>query len=173
MRIRIISGSYGLHDGRRVVTMTARSGPFEVEDAEGAALIAAGTAEPCESEVGSRESEVVSSQSSEEVNTSVDRPRGCAVGAAAAAAGVMPAAGGQSEVGSRESEDDSELVIPSSELDQTVDYLTLSLDELRALCYDRGIRYKKNAGVKALAALLAADDDRPLPELLAAEPVEA
>lgn len=190
MKIRIISGSYGLHDGRRVVTMTARSGAFEVEDAEGAALIAAGTAEPCESEVGSRESEVVSK------SPWATGSSGAAGGAPSADGGIITPAAGIPDA-------TTDII---GEVTETVDYLTLSAAELRELCDARGIAYKKNASVKMLMAALEQYDaevrivaDRlnkavsaatgvPLsvlesddglspaevfPELLAAEPVEA
>lgn len=146
MKIRIINGSYGLHDGRRVVTMTARSGPFEVEDAEGAALIRAGTAEPCESGVRSAESG--------------DNVAGGDMVAALLGASsddgdiVTPAADRQAEVGSGEPENNSELRTPHSTLDPAVDYLTLSVAQLRELCDGRGITYKKNAAAKALRSAL-------------------
>lgn len=156
MKIRIINGSYGLHDGRRVVTMTARSGPFEVEDAEGAALIRAGVAASAES--GERSSEMSaapvarvlenSCQSQEEVALGATGSSGAAGGAPAAAGDIVtPAADRQSEVGSRESE-------ANSEPDQTADYLTLSAAQLRELCDGRGITYKKNAAAKALRSAL-------------------
>ena len=84
---------------------------------------------------------------------------------------VTPATDRQAEVGSGESENNSELRTPHSALDPAVDYLTLSAAQLRELCDERGIAYKKNAGVKTLAALLNEDDNRPLPELTAADPV--
>ena len=212
MRIRIVSGAYGWHDGRRVRTMTARDGAFEVEDAEAAKLIAAGIA--VSSEFGVRSSELAAAeprQSGERrVESGDDVAGGDGVaslhGAAAAAAGIVTPDGGvrvpsghlceaeapteaagetrlteprygvvgdESGSGTEDGAEDnnSELRSPISELDSTVDYLTLSAAELRGLCEERGIPYKKNAGVKALAALLEADDARPLPELLADDPV--
>ena len=91
---------------------------------------------------------------------------------------VTPAAGtGSAECGDHVSGADSEVggdvTGIQGESAEFADYLTLSAAELREICDERGIGYKKNAGVKALAALLEADDDAALPELLAAEPVEA
>lgn len=146
MKIRIISGSYGLHDGRRVVTMTARSGAFEVEDAEGAALIRAGTAEPCES--GERRAESGDNVAGGDMVASL-------LGASSDDGDIVtPAADRQAEVGSGESENNSELRTPHSALDPAVDYLTLSAAQLRELCDGRGITYKKNAAAKALRSAL-------------------
>ena len=142
MRVRIINGSYGLHDGRRVVTMTARSGAFEVDDAEAAALIAAGTAEPCESGDafavgGSRESEAGSRKS--EVKSA--EPTG-----SGGAAGGAPSDGG-------------DIVTPAARECAPECYDELTAANLRELCNRRGIAYKKNASAKALRAALEKYDE--------------
>ena len=120
--------------------MDRNSGAFDVDDAEGAALISAGVAEPCESEVKSA------------------KPTG-----SGGAAGGTPSEDGDRNGAEVVSDEDQEIQCENAE---TVDYLTLTAAELRGLCDERGIPYKKNAGVKALAALLAADDEKPLPEVL-------
>ena len=69
-----------------------------------------------------------------------------------------------------------EALIPEipGELAETVDMDALSAAELRALCDERGIEYKKNASAKALKALLEDfAEDGIMPELHAADPVDA
>ena len=129
--------------------MDRNSGAFDVDDAEGAALVAAGVAR---AECGERSSEMKSAE-----------PTG-----SSGAAGGTPSEDGDRNGAEVVSDEDQEIPCENAE---TVDYLTLTAAELRGLCDERGIPYKKNAGVKALAALLEADDEKPLPELLAADPV--
>lgn len=50
-----------------------------------------------------------------------------------------------------------------------VDYECMTAAELKALCDERGIAYKKNASAKALRALL---EDGDMPVLNAADPVD-
>ena len=60
------------------------------------------------------------------------------------------------------------------ELAETADLDAMSAAELRALCNERGIAYKKNASAKALRALLEDyAEDGIMPELTAADPVDA
>lgn len=69
-----------------------------------------------------------------------------------------------------------EAVVPEipGELAETVDMDALSAAELRALCDERGIEYKKNASAKALKALLEDfAEDGIMPEFHAADPVDA
>lgn len=54
--------------------------------------------------------------------------------------------------------------------EEFVSYEDMSAAELRALCDERGIAYKKNASAKALRALL---EDGDMPVLNAADPVDA
>jgi len=49
-------------------------------------------------------------------------------------------------------------------------YEDMTAAELKALCDERGIAYKKNASAKALRALL---EDGAMPQLRAADPVDA
>ena len=60
------------------------------------------------------------------------------------------------------------------ELAETADLDAMSAAELRELCDERGISYKKNASAKALRALLEDyAEDGIMPELTAADPVDA
>ena len=60
------------------------------------------------------------------------------------------------------------------EIAETADLDAMSVAELRALCDERGITYKKNASAKALKALLEDyAEDGIMPELTAADPVDA
>lgn len=60
------------------------------------------------------------------------------------------------------------------ELAETADLDDLSAAELRALCDERGIEYKKNASAKALRALLEDyAEDGIMPDFTAADPVDA
>ena len=76
-------------------------------------------------------------------------------------------------------ETDAELISDEAspvpgELAETADLDTMSAAELRALCDERGITYKKNASAKALRALLEDyAEDGIMPELTAADPVDA
>ena len=70
--------------------------------------------------------------------------------------------------------DKTEAVEIHGELAETVDLDDLSAAELRALCDERGIEYKKNASAKALRALLEDyAEDGIMPEFTAADPVDA
>lgn len=60
------------------------------------------------------------------------------------------------------------------ELAETADLDAMSAAELRALCDERGIEYKKNASAKALRALLEDyAEDGIMPDFTAADPVDA
>lgn len=62
----------------------------------------------------------------------------------------------------------------SGESAETADLDAMSAAQLREMCDERGIAYKKNASAKALRALLEADaEDGIMPELTAADPVDA
>ena len=76
MRIRITGGGYGLPTAHGVELKDRRSAPFEVDDAEAEALIAAGVAESAEFGAG-----VASRQSPEKVSAGADRQPQAAVGA--------------------------------------------------------------------------------------------
>ena len=54
--------------------------------------------------------------------------------------------------------------------EEVVSYEDMSAAELKALCDERGIAYKKNASAKALRSLL---EDGGMPVLNAADPVDA
>ena len=70
--------------------------------------------------------------------------------------------------------DDTDATEIPGELAETADLDAMSAAELRALCDERGITYKKNASAKALKALLEDyAEDGIMPELTAADPVDA
>lgn len=70
-------------------------------------------------------------------------------------------------------EDAGHAEIPAEEQTEEAEdvaYAEMSAAQLRALCDERGIPYKKNASARALRALL---EDGAMPVLAAADPVDA
>ena len=154
MLVRIVAGVYGLHTGKSVKCMDRRSGPFEMDDAEAEALIAAGVAS---AECGMRNAESESPAATG------------AAGVANAEFGIRnaelesPAATGTADGGEGAPSDDGDFVLPCESDFVAPDDVPLpaltygnrnTLAELKAIADSFGLRYAANITKAGLLRLL-------------------